>query len=133
MRTNAKPETLQRALQVLNRHYGNNVQFDRFDVHPRCVDFTLRVRSSRGPGARRSFTGRRMAKACWHVHGKFFEYVLALDHQARIVSRWSGGPTTITRQSGNWQDANIGSQMQPLMFSQACDCTSLIWAQRDKR
>jgi hypothetical protein len=121
MKTTAKAETLQKALDVVNAKYDGNIEFERFEPNCRSVNFTLRVKSSRKPGARRSQSGRRMAKACWHVHGDLFDAVLVIDPKARIVSR--GGPgAVITDQGGNWQDCNIGSMMQPMMFSQACDC-----------
>lgn len=123
MKTTAKAEVLQKALEQVNHKYQGNVRFERFDPHTRTVEFTLGVNSSKEPGHRRGFTGKRVAKACWHVHGDFFEAVLRLDPTARIVSR--GGPgSVITKQGGNWQDCNIGSMMNPLMYSQACDCNA---------
>lgn len=118
MRTNATLDTLQQALAETNKKYCGNLAFNRLEQDGGRVNFTLRVNSSKGPGARRGFTGRRMAKACWHAHGDFFATVLRLDPAARIASNGS----VITAQGGNWQDKNIGSMMQPLMFSEACDC-----------
>jgi len=121
MKAYTNADTLKKALDVINAKYQDNVEFERFDANCKSVDFTLRVRSSKEPGARRGHSGRRMAKACWHVHGDLFDAILKLDNKARIISR--GGPgAVITSAGGNWQDCNIGSQMQPLYFSEACDC-----------
>lgn len=112
---------MNQALSKVNERYQGNIAFERFEPNGRSVVFTLRVKSSREPGARRSFQGRRMAKACWHAHGHFFEALLAINPEVVIISK--GGPgSTVDKYSGNWSDCNIGSQCQPLMFSQACDC-----------
>lgn len=118
---NVTIEQMERALKAVNRKYKGNVAFETFTPRKNGVDFTLRTYDSKGPGARRSFSGRRMPKACWHAHGDFFEAVLKIAPEAVIISR--GGPgARIDRNGGNWQDCNIGSQVQPLMFSEACDC-----------
>lgn len=72
-------------------------------------------------GARISSSGRRIAAACWHVHGDFFDALLKIQPNAVIVTR--GGPgAVIDKNGGNWQDCNIGSRMSPMMFSEACEC-----------
>ena len=120
--TNVSIPELEKALTKVNRlYYSGNIQFNHIVPAGRGVDFTLRVKSSRGPGARRSHTGRRMAKACWHAHGHFFDAVLNVQPNAVIVSR--GGPgARVDCNGGNWKDCNIGSQVSPLHFSEACDC-----------
>lgn len=118
---NVTAEQMTVALAKVNKQYRGNIEFETFEANGRGVNFTLRVKDSSGPGHRLGFTGRKMAKACWHAHGHFFEALLAIAPDAEIVSR--GGPgTKITRNGGNWQDSNIGSQVQPLMFSEACEC-----------
>lgn len=118
MRTTASIETVQEALARVNRQYEGNIEFKHIGKAGRQVDFTLTVRSSRGPGGRRGHSGRRIAAACWHVHGHLFEAILELDPEAKIVSSMA----TITRHGGNWQDRNIGSMVSPLYYSEACDC-----------
>lgn len=83
------------------------------------ITFTLTVESSREKGARRGHQGQRVSAACWHAHGDFFDALFSINPDAVIVSM---GTQTITKQDGNWQDRNIGSQMQPLYYSEACDC-----------
>lgn len=114
-------EQMESALAAVNKQFENNVQFNRFQPNGSKINFTLRVKDSHKPGHRRGFTGKRMASACWHVHGTFFDALLGIEPQAVIISR--GGPgARIDRNGGNWQDCNIGSQFQPMMFSGACDC-----------
>jgi hypothetical protein len=80
------------------------------------------------PGARRSFDGtRRLASACWHAYGVFLD---SLPKGRKVVS-----PGTITNSKGQravgrrvfhsgdpWQDRNIGSFANPILYSEACDC-----------
>ena len=120
MITNATPQQLGRALARVNQRYKGNIQFARFEPRPHTVNFTLRVKSSHGPGHRRGFSGRQLACACWHAHGYFFEALLHFNPNARVISRSVG--VVIDRNGGNWHDKNIGSVMNPLLFSEACDC-----------
>ncbi|MHC4121958.1 MAG: hypothetical protein ACYSSI_00160 [Planctomycetota bacterium] len=109
------------ALKAVNIKYDNNIIFE----HINCLNsaasrfsFRLKVKDSKKAGHRRGFTGRRLINACWHVHGDFFDALFKLSPDAEIRSNGF----LITKESGNWQDINIGSMMQPLYFSEACDC-----------
>lgn len=114
-------KNMEAALKAVNRKFKGNIAFETYTPKGTGFDFTLRTLDSKAPGSRRGFTGRRMAKACWHAHGYFFEALIKAAPNAVIISR--GGPgARIDRNGGNWQDSNIGSQAQPLMFSEACDC-----------
>lgn len=115
---NITPEQMQQGLVILNKKYEGNIVFKRFDVKRNSIKFTLTVKDSHGKGGRLGFSGRRVAAACWHVHCDMFDALLSLAPEARIVSNMA----TITRQSGNWQDRNIGSIIEPLMYSDACEC-----------
>jgi hypothetical protein len=44
--------------------------------------------------------------------------LLKVNSEAEVVTRVS----KITRDGGNWQDYNVGSQNDPLYASEACDC-----------
>ena len=122
---------LENALAAVNTLFGDNVKFNRCDVANNNGDrwnVTLKVESSRGPGARRSHTGRRMASACWHVYGEFMD---ALPTGARInapvvvgYDRWGREKIAHRDRSpgDEWQDWNIGSIMSPLYYSEACEC-----------
>ncbi len=108
-------DELEGALTVVNEKFGGNVVWNRIDNTNRGFLVTLRVKDSKGPGARRGFSGQRMINACWHVHGTFFD---ALPKDAVVLV---GGGQKI-HPGDVWQDRNIGSVVLPLYFSEACDC-----------
>ena len=110
-------EDLFKALDKINEKYGGNVEFNRFDDK----GFTLRVKSSKGPGHRLSQSSpqKRMVSACWHVHGDFFDALFEVNPDAYVISL---GDKRISKDRGNWADWNIGSRMFPMYFSEACEC-----------
>jgi len=122
---NVTRENLDQALAEVNRRYNGNVTWNR---SPECKNqkatrwgFTLRVHSSQGPGHGLGFhQGRRLVSACWHVHGHFFDALLAVAPDAVVYSR--GGGVRIDADGGNWQDFNTGSMMRPRAASEACEC-----------
>lgn len=117
-------DQMDKALEIVNQQYKKNVAFERLEKKGSGHHFTLRVIDSKAPGHRlgqclkKDGTRRRMAKACWHVHGHFFEALLSVNEDAVIRS----GDIVIDKNGGNWQDRNIGSMYSPLYFSEACDC-----------
>lgn len=113
---------MKRALDDTNKRYKGNLAFRYLVPDGRGVSFTLTVKDSKALGHRRGQSGKRLACACWHGHGDFFESVFKIVPAARIVSRSMG--VTITKHGGNWQDKNIGSIMYPLFYSEACDCNT---------
>jgi hypothetical protein len=115
---NVTIEQLKQALKITNQQFDNNIVFKRLEQTGKRVNFTLTVKSSKGAGARRGMNGRRIAAACYHFHGRLFENLLTLNQNAIVVSCKS----TINKNGGNWCDSNIGSIMQPIMHSEACDC-----------
>jgi len=97
------------------------------------------VLDSRGKGARRGFPEfrgfneapdwskrRHLSSACWHVHGVFFDALLAISKDAIIITAGSlANPlpsNKITKDGGNWQDWEIGARLNPYRMSEACDC-----------
>ncbi len=119
MKTNATINQLNEALNFVNKSFGENIRFKRLEqIGPKRVIFTLTVKDSFKPGARRGHSGRHMRAACWHAHGYFFEYLFLTFDGIKITA----GNKTMLSNSDNWQDWNIGSNFSPLMFSQACDC-----------
>lgn len=112
---------LQKALDEVNKKYENNIIFNRLDAR----GFTLRCKDSKKAGHRLGYyvhhkTGNRsrLVSACWHVHGDFFDALFGINPDAVIVAR----KNKITKESGNWEDCNIGSMMFPFYFSEACEC-----------
>ena len=77
------------------------------------LSFTLKAKSGL-PGSRVSHSGRRLPKASWHVHGELFDTLFNIDPSIYIVSMGK----KITNESGNWQDVNIGSLVQPVYYSE---------------
>lgn len=135
---NCSIEELQAALDIINKKYAGNIKFKHIGLTGRRISFTLTVNSTSigkgknkvsAPGTRRGHQGNRIAAACWHVHGDFFEALIHINQEAGVYSSGSlANPLTgkwITKEGGNWQDWNIGSSYRPLKMSEACDCGPL--------
>jgi hypothetical protein len=119
MKTNATKNQLIEALNFVNKSFDDNIKFKTLEQKTsKVISFTLTVKDSKQSGSRRGNSGKRIAAACWHVHGYFFEY-LFLTYPGVYI--WSQGKK-LTSNDDNWQDKNIGSYFHPLMFSEACDC-----------
>jgi hypothetical protein len=125
MKTNAKLEQLREALNFVNKSFDDNIKFKTLEQKTsKIISFTLTVKDSKKPGGRLRYqltskgNRKHIAAACWHVHGYFLEY-LFLNYSGIYV--WSLGKK-LTSNNDNWEDKNIGSYFQPLMFSEACDC-----------
>lgn len=119
---NVTRQELELALAEVSKRYGGNIIWNR---EPEALNpagtrfaFTLRTKGYENGGYRRTHSGKKNPSACWHVHGYFFEALLAIQPDAVIRT----GLAVIDRNGGNWQDRNIGSLFQPLLFSDACDC-----------
>lgn len=135
---------IKQALVEVNKEFEDNIIFNRFDSANRKEtrwNVTLYTKSVKKAGHRLGFpefTGfnsppnwdkrRRLRYACWHVHGTFFDKLFEINSKIAIRSgsslanpnRNNGGWITIN--GGNWQDKDIGSQLNPYWFSDACDC-----------
>ena len=104
------------AMEITSSLFRGNVMYNRYPTPlGRAFRVTLRVKSSRGPGHRYSFSRRRLVSACWHVHGVFF------DHLPR-------GATILTGRGyyypgSDWEDFDIGSIAEPFYISEACECS----------
>ena len=116
----ASEKEIHRALDLLNKLYKDNIDYNNFSRKGKHFNVTLRVKDSSEKGARRGFQNRRkMINACWHVYGDFFDLLMDLNFEIVIISAGE----QISYYSGtNWQDRNIGSLYEPLMYSQACEC-----------
>jgi len=120
---------LKEALRLLNAEYKGNITFNRFDIERSLIRATLRVIDSKKVGSRLSYSGRRLTSACWHVHGRFFEIVLKINPNAKITTSFA----RIDKNGGNWEDKDIGSMINPLMFSEACQCEGTTQKQLKNR
>lgn len=119
MQTTATIKQLNEALAHVNTLFDNNVVFktDPEQISKNRTKFTLTVKDSKNAGGRIGHTGRRVKAACWHVHGEFFDFLFNDG-----VDYIKAGPTVMRESSDNWQDWNIGSMVQPMYYSEACDC-----------
>lgn len=121
---NTTKENINLALQEVNKKFEDNIILNRFEergIKKKSYIVTLKCKSSKKAGHRIGFYGRRFPSACWHVHGCFFEELFKLEENTEIVT----AEKRITIMGGNWEDKNIGSVMQPLYYSEACDCGNL--------
>ena len=129
---NVTDEDLENALRATNEVFGGNIAFffkehagrtrrggDKYNVR-------LAVNNSRGPGAAIAHSGRRTRSACWHAHGTFFN---SLPPEAEILSAREVG---IHRPGDDWLDYNVGSMMEPLYASEACECER-AWPTRPRQ
>jgi hypothetical protein len=121
-------------IAVVNMNYSGNLIGEwqaRANAQPTMLnDAGTRWRSriivadSRGPGARRSASGRRGPYACWHAFRDVFAEVFRVYPDAKISTSMA------TYTAGNWEDTypatgtrNVGSMMEPRTMPQLCDCT----------
>lgn len=134
---NCTKEDLQAALVAVNsdHRYAGNIRFKTMETKGRRISFTLTVVSSTigtgkakvtAPGVSVSPNGKRIAAACWHVHGDFFDALFNLCPGAEVYSSGSlANPKTgkwINKDGGNWQDWGKGSMMEPRKASECCLC-----------
>jgi hypothetical protein len=125
----ATKEQIVKALDETNKIFDGNITFKKIVPKANNYTVTLTVNSSKGKGGRLGFTfedgqkPRHISAACWHVYGSFFDHIFDLSPGAIIISNGE----KITADNGqNWNDRNIGSQVRPLLYSEACECEKLI-------
>lgn len=102
-------------LHNVNAKHGYKLIFNREpEKRGNYIHFTIRSEKSGIPGARTSWSGRNMVSASWHSHGYLFDEIWEHSPNAIIYS----GNMKMTNKEDNWQDRNIGSMINPVMFSQ---------------
>ncbi len=121
----ATKEEIEGAKRNINtEHFAGNILFKMFEAKRPGRDgkpifhVTLTVNDSKQPGARRGFTGRRMACACWHVHGYFID---SLPEGTEVHTSTGLGPKVV-HPGDRWYDWNAGSIISPAYMSELCDC-----------
>jgi hypothetical protein len=118
-------QDMNKAMEATNRQYDDNVEFNKYpEKAGNGLSFTLRVKSSKEAGHRLGFSGKRMVSACWHVHRDFMSACFAINPEARIKSAVADyqGIADFNYSFEQTGDDNIGSQVQPLCFREACEC-----------
>jgi hypothetical protein len=104
MKTTAKRKTVEKAIEIVNKREGYQIELNRNDQNGKWFNFTLKSRSGI-PGARYSTSGRNLPCASWHAHGYIFDEIFNIEPEAIIISLGE----KITNESGNWQDKSIGA------------------------
>jgi hypothetical protein len=113
-------DDLDKALDIVNKKYAGNVRFYDVGTRGKRILFRLKTNNSKGPGVSRAASGKRTGSGCWHVHGDFFDALFQVNPEAEVSTGRVDGK--ITKDFGNWQDWNVGSQVNYLEASEACDC-----------
>lgn len=111
--------------EVSDNQYNGNIRFKRTPERKgRAVTFTLTVADSRGKGSRVGWSGRRVCACCWHGHRDIMQALFDAYPDARLQSAQAD-----YRGKEDFEDSfeatgyvNIGSQVSPLHFNDACDC-----------
>lgn len=118
---------LREILAVVNKsRYRGNLEFTYLEIkgkRKQYLSFTLRVRDSKGMGARLSHSGRRMVAACWHAHRDFMRELFHQFPSATLQSCQAKyqGEVHFLKTFDSTGDKNIGSMAQPLPYRMACD------------
>jgi hypothetical protein len=134
MITNATQDQVKQAVQDVSAfiYNGNVIVKEMKQLSKNRVQFTIRVKDSRGLGAARSGSGRRTVSACWHAHGhvfdRLFTVVAPTSSDGRLTFVQSMGKK-ITKDGGNWQDSMRGSNAAPIRASQCCECSKVAMGQ----
>jgi hypothetical protein len=121
---NVTSADVRRALAAANEFYDGNLIFASGPkvVAGGGVRFRLRVRDSEGPGARLGKPrrdgrpGMRLAFACWHAHGRFFDALFAASQEAEVTSKL--GPVS---PGIGWVDLVVPGHDE-LKLSDLCEC-----------
>lgn len=76
------------------------------------------------PGARRSWSGRRLTAACWHAYRDVMIEVFNVNPDTRIYTSMAKyrGRDEFERAYPLTANQNIGSMMQPAYMPELCEC-----------
>ena len=124
----SEAELLDIVSKVSNQRYdGNIIVKSSSTLSSRRSTFTLRARSSRLWGARRSHSGRRTVSACWHAHRDVLAAIFYYYPNARVqtwIITYNGREhfEATYVQTGK---TNIGSVYSPVKLRDTCDCDKI--------
>jgi hypothetical protein len=85
--------------------------------------FGQKIKTS-APGARRSWSGRRINAACWHAYRDAIIAVFDINPDARVYTAMAKyvGRDGFMAEYPRTADKNIGSMVQPAYMPELCDC-----------
>ena len=119
---NVTYKLMMRALDVLNTEYDNNIKFKSLEsLNAKNTRYCFRltvINSSKAGGRLSADLSRRVAAACWHVHGRFFDILLSLEKNAVVSSSFNRKAIKIYREG----DTIYNNWIDPCNYSQACNC-----------
>jgi hypothetical protein len=124
MTTNATIPQLDAAMALTNQKFGDNIIFNRIEAKGKRVHFTLRCKSSKGPGHRISYRYRKLIAACYHAHFCFIKNLFRVNPNCFIKSSMAqyNSLDDLKANCGYSASKNIGSRMQPMSYGDACEC-----------
>ena len=104
--------------------YGGNVRLEIRGTSGRAIRCGLKVHSSKGDGAHRSWQGRRTVSACWHVWRDFLSALFSEYPDARCKTAMADyrGQASFLDKFEMTGMKNIGTWMQPVQAREACEC-----------
>lgn len=119
---------------VSKKYYKRNLMFNRLEYNGKTIQFTLKVKDSKGPGHRRGLKflgfdrgyqlGKRLSSACWHAHRDVMKELFKQFPGARLKSMHADyrGHVDFLFHYEETGDINIGGSLFPVRFQDACDC-----------
>lgn len=135
--TGVTTSELSSAVDKLNAStYANNLTLsvgreyspNRFSCRVIPAESGARIfpKSSRqsAPGARKSWSGRRINAACWHAYRDVIGAVFAINPNARVYTGMAKyrGVEGFHANYPATAHVNVGSVMQPAYMPDLCDC-----------
>lgn len=118
---------------VSTRLYEGNIAVtaDAYDKSNTRTDKCIaRVRAinSRGPGARRTTSGKLRPDACWHAYRDVLDLLFQKFPEARVdtgMARYRG-KNGFLRDYPATAHKNVGTQSHPVTMPELCDCPDSI-------
>ncbi|HEX2616631.1 MAG TPA: hypothetical protein VHL57_03760 [Flavobacteriales bacterium] len=132
--TGITPSDFQLAVHKANIAYGGNLTAEitsvqsptrfRARVVPVQSGAQTEAVGISAPGARKSWSGRRIKAACWHAYRDVMIEVFNINPDARIYTGMAKykGREGFEANYPRTADQNIGSMVQPAYMPDLCEC-----------
>lgn len=132
MKIDVEPFDVEQTVNLVSKtHYEGNLTVAKIDYDRRFngtvwTTFTLKVYDNRGPGARRSPTGRHNVAACWHAYYAVLRDLMTTFTHARVRTSWysANGLFDWEQKAEDSRQINVGSIREPVLIVDLCDCES---------